>query len=641
MRIGIDAGGTFTDFIVSRDDGEIETFKLRSNPRSPAKVILDGLARAAGTRKAEVVHGSTVATNALLERKGVRTALVTTAGFEDVIAIGRQNRTELYNLIQRPRVPIVPREMCFGVRERAHYDGTIAQRPEQKELAALKNRLRRAGVESIAICFLHAYRNPENEKAVAAALKGLGYLCSSHDVCPEFREFERSSTTLINAYVGPLMDRYLADLENGSRHSVAIMQSNGGYMATTEARRHAIRTVLSGPAGGVVGALETARLAGFPRILGFDMGGTSTDVSLCEGRPSETMEASIDGFPVRVPMLDIHTVGAGGGSIARIDEGGLLRVGPESAGADPGPACYGTGDQPTVTDAHVVLGRIEADQLVGGQMHLDVPRAAKAVDSIAKRAGISRVAAAEGILRVANANMERAIRLVSVERGHDPRDFALVAFGGCGGLHACEIASELGIRTVLVPEYAGALSALGMLLADQVRDHAAGVLNRRDIEKEFQRLERVARKELPGAELIRTADVRYAGQSYELTVPWHAADPGQPFHREHQRVYGYSNPERAIEVVTVRVRAKRAVERPRLVTRRSSAASDRTRRKLLVRRVRSSGAWRAMPVYQRRELPRTKKLRGPALVIDYGSTTLVPPGWHFSLDRFGNLKITS
>jgi len=477
MRIGIDAGGTFTDFIVLRDNGELETFKLRSNPRSPASVILAGLEQAAGSRKAQVVHGSTVATNALLERKGVRTALITTAGFEDVIAIGRQNRPELYNLRPTPRVPIVARTMCFGVAERAHYDGVIAKKPTGAELKRLKARLRRERVESIAICFLHAYRNAANEKLVAEALDGLGYLCCSHDVCPEFREYERSSTTLINAYVGPLMDRYLGELERGARHSIAIMQSNGGYMATKEARRHAISTVLSGPAGGVVGALETGRLSKFPRVLGFDMGGTSTDVSLCDGAPRETMEASIDGFPVRVPMLDIHTVGAGGGSIARIDEGGLLRVGPESAGADPGPACYGTGTQPTVTDAHVVLGRIAADQLVGGAMHLDVDRAAAAVDTIAKRAGITRIAAAEGILKVANANMERAIRLVSVERGHDPRDFALVAFGGCGGLHACEIARELGMRTVLVPEFAGALSALGMLLADQVRDYAAGVLN--------------------------------------------------------------------------------------------------------------------------------------------------------------------
>ncbi|MGP0074830.1 MAG: hydantoinase/oxoprolinase family protein [Bryobacteraceae bacterium] len=650
MRIGIDAGGTFTDFIVVHDNGAIETFKLRSNPRSPASVILAGLAQAAGGTRADVIHGSTVATNALLERKGARTALVTTAGFEDVIHIGRQNRAELYNLTPMLRLPIIPRARCFGVKERAYFDGTIAQIPSAAEIARLKARLRRARIQSIAICFLHAYRNPENEKRVAAALEGLGYLCTSHDVCPEFREYERSSTTLINAYVGPLMDKYLGELERGilsvpGRHRIAIMQSNGGFMSTKEARRHAVRTVLSGPAGGVVGALEIAKLSGFSRILGFDMGGTSTDVSLCDGQPRETMEASIDGLPVRVPMLDIHTVGAGGGSIARVDEGGLLRVGPESAGADPGPACYGKGDLPTVTDAHVVLGRIAADQLIGGEMHLDTTRSATAVDSVAHQLGISRVAAAQGILRVANANMERAIRLVSVERGHDPRDFALVAFGGCGGLHACEIAQELGIQTVLVPEYAGALSALGMLLASHVRDYAAGVLNRSDFEREFLRLERTARRELPGAELIRSADIRYTGQSYELTVPWHAAEPAAPFHREHQRVYGYSNPERAIEMVTIRVRARLDVPKPKLVSQRPrSRSSSRKAGKPGIRRIHSAGAWRDTPVYPRSSLPAAKrphyaKLPGPALILDYGSTTLIPPGWSFSVDKVGTLKL--
>jgi N-methylhydantoinase A len=637
MRIGIDAGGTFTDFIVYHDSGALETFKLPSNPRSPASVILAGLEQAAASREAEVIHGSTVATNALLERKGVRTALVTTAGFEDVIHIGRQNRAELYNLTPQLRVPIIPRSQCFGVRERTWFDGAVARMPSRAELARLKKRLRAARVQSIAICFLHAYQNSDNERVAAEALEGLGYLCASHDVCPEFREYERTSTTLINAYVGPLMDKYLAELESASRQSISIMQSNGGFMSTLEARRHAIRTLLSGPAGGVVGALETGRLSGFPRILGFDMGGTSTDVSLCDGAPRETMEAVIDGFPVRVPMLDIHTVGAGGGSIARVDEGGLLRVGPESAGAVPGPACYGAGDLPTVTDAHVVLGRIAADQLIGGQMHLNVDRAAAAIDSLARQLDISRVAAAEGVLRVANANMERAIRLVSVERGYDPRDFALVAFGGCGGLHACEIARELGIRTVLVPEYAGALSALGMLMADRVRDYAAGVLNRPGIEREFDRLERKARKELPGATLARFADIRYTGQSYELTVPWSAAHPARAFHREHRRVYGYSDPTRAIEVVIVRVRAKLAVKKPKLV-------SSRARRpgfsvKPSIRRIHSAGAWRATPVYRREALYGAAALRGPALVIDYGSTTLIPPGYRVSLDKSGTLKI--
>jgi N-methylhydantoinase A/oxoprolinase/acetone carboxylase beta subunit len=600
-------------------------------------VILAGLEQAASGQRAEVIHGSTVATNALLERKGARTALVTTAGFEDVIHIGRQNRAELYNLTPKLRSPIVPRALCFGVRERAHFDGTIALTPSAAELARLKSRLRRARVQSVAICFLHAYRNSANEKLVAAALEGVGYLCTSYDVCPEFREYERSSTTLINAYVGPLMDKYLGELEGASRHRISIMQSNGGFMSTKEARKHAVRTVLSGPAGGVVGALELAKLSGFSRILGFDMGGTSTDVSLCDGQPRETLEASIDGFPVRVPMLDIHTVGAGGGSIARVDEGGLLRVGPESAGADPGPACYGKGTRATVTDAHVVLGRIAEDQLIGGEMHLDTDRAATAVDSIAHQLGISRVAAAQGIVRVANANMERAIRLVSVERGHDPRDFALVAFGGCGGLHACEIAQELGIQTVLVPEYAGALSALGMLLASHVRDYAAGVLNRSDFEREFVRLERTARKDSPGAELIRSADIRYTGQSYELTVPWNAADPAAPFHREHQQVYGYSNPDRSIEIVTIRVRARLDVQKPKLLSQR---AGSRKATKPGLRRIHSAGAWRETPVYQRSNLP-TRTLRGPVLILDYGSTTLIPSGWSFSVDRAGSLKLVA
>ena len=644
MRIGIDAGGTFTDFIVVHDDGSLETFKLRSDPRSPAKVILAGLAQAGGARAEvihEVIHGSTVATNALLERKGARAALVTTAGFEDVIHIGRQNRPELYNLTPVLRSPIIPRSMCFGVRERTWFDGTIAQSPSAAEIARLKTRLRRARVESIAICFLHAYRNPKNEKRVAAELEGLGYLCTSHDVCPEFREYERSSTTLINAYVGPLMDKYLGELERAGtmgvkRHRIAIMQSNGGFMSAKEARKHAVRTVLSGPAGGVVGALEVAKLSGFSRILGFDMGGTSTDVSLCDGHPRETLEASIGGLPVRIPMLDIHTVGAGGGSIARVDEGGLLRVGPESAGADPGPACYGKGSSPTVTDAHVVLGRIDRDQLIGGGMRLEPDRAATAVDLIAHALKISRIAAAQGILRVANANMERAIRLVSVERGHDPRDFALVAFGGCGGLHACDIAQELGIQTVLVPEHAGALSALGMLLSDRVRDYAAGVLNRADLEREFTRLERIAQKDLPGAELIRSADIRYTGQSYELTVPWRADNPAAPFHQEHQRVYGYSNPERTIEIVTIRVRARLAVEKPRLISKRTAARSAGTPAS---RRIHSAGAWRNTPVYPRSSLKATA-VRGPALILDYGSTTLVPPGWRFSVDKVRSLNLT-
>ena len=548
MRIGVDAGGTFTDFVVIHSGGRLESFKLRSDPQSPASVILEGLARVA--KRADVVHGSTVATNALLERKGARTAFVTTAGFEDLLEIGRQNRAELYNLTPAPRRLLVERDLCFGVKERTHFDGVITKRPNTAELQRLVARLSRARVESVALCFLHSYQNPANERTVAAALRRAGFaVAASHEISPEFREYERAATTFVSAYVSPMMQKYLDKLGGARGYRIAILQSNGGFLSAKEAGKHAVRTVLSGPAGGVVGAIATARGSGFRKILGFDMGGTSTDVSLADGAPRETTESVVDGLPIRVPMLDIHTVGAGGGSIARVDAGGLLRVGPQSAGADPGPACYGKGTQATVTDAHVVLGRIDAQQLLGGAMAIDVERSQLAVGAIARQLGMEVEAAAAGILRIANANMERAIRSVSVEQGYDPRDFVLVAFGGSGGLHACEIARELGMRTVIVPQYAGALSALGMLMADAVRDYSAAALGRSDFATLFAALERKARKESPGAEIERNADLRYRGQSYELNVPWDEKDPARAFHREHQTTYGYATPLREVEVV--------------------------------------------------------------------------------------------
>ncbi len=434
------------------------------------------------------------------------------------------------------------------------------------------------------ICFLHSYQNPAHERAAAKALHREGvYLCASYEISPEFREYERAATTAVNAYVGPLMETYLTELSRTRRFRIAIMQSNGGFLSARDAGRHAVRTVLSGPAGGLVGALATARASGFRRILGFDMGGTSTDVSLVDGEPSHTTESVIGGLPIRVPMLDIHTVGAGGGSIARIDAGGLLRVGPESAGADPGPACYGKGNgaivtHATVTDAHVVLGRV--DSLLGGGMTIDPARAAAAVDRIATKLKLTRAAAAAGILRIANANMERAIRTISVERGHDPRDFALVAFGGCGGLHACEIAAELGIETVVVPQYAGALSALGMLMADAVRDYSAGVLGRANLDDRFAALEKRARAESPGAAMERSADLRYRGQSYEINLacPGPLAAAIKPFHREHAKLYGYSNQNTEVEVVALRVRARVVLPKPRLTAIRSTSARPETRR---------------------------------------------------------------
>lgn len=635
MRIGIDAGGTFTDFVVLRDDGRLETFKLRSNPKAPDAVILAGLARIGNPQSCDVIHGSTVATNALLERKGARTALVTTKGFEDLLEIGRQNRAELYNLTPGPRRLLIPRELCFGVEERTLADGTVERRPGAVGLRRLRGELARAGVESVAICLLHAYQTPENEKAVAAAL-GEGFALSvSHEICPEFREYERASTTALNAYVAPMMSAYLTKLAAATHHRVWVVQSNGGSITVEEAGRQAVRTILSGPAGGVTGAVETARASGYARILGFDMGGTSTDVSLCDGTPRETMEALVDGLPVKTPMLEIHTVGAGGGSVARVDEGGLLRVGPESAGAVPGPACYGIGEQATVTDAHVVLGRIAMDQLAGGSMMLDAARARAAVARVAGPLGLSVEEAAAGILRVANATMSRAVRVVSVERGYDPTDFALVAFGGCGGLHACEMAEDLGIGTVLVPRLAGALSALGMLLAERVRDYAAGALGheREDVERIFAGLEEQARAEMPGAKLTRSADLRYRGQSYELTVPWGRTGAERRFHALHEKTYGYANEGRDVEVVTIRVRARIGVKKPALVGPLVVESGP-----VRTRKVYTGGRFSVAAMYDRAQVGRTW-ISGPALVADYGSTTLIPPGWRMKRDEAGTLVL--
>ena len=634
MRIGVDTGGTFTDFVALHRGGRLETFKLRSNPRAPHEVILAGLERAAAGVRAQVVHGSTVATNALLERKGARTAFVTTAGFEDLLEIGRQNRERLYDLTPPPKRLLIPRELCFGVKERMYADGAAPEPPPAAGLKRLRAALRRAGVESVAVCLLHAYRDGAHERMVREALAGLEGLgiSVSHEVCPEFREYERASTTALNAYVGPLMRRYLERLKD-TRHIIEVMQSNGGSMTVEEAARFSVRTILSGPAGGVAGAAAVGRAEGLSEVIGFDMGGTSTDVSLTSGAPRETLEALVDGLPVKTPMLEIHTVGAGGGSLARVDAGGLLRVGPESAGADPGPACYGKGERPAVTDAHAVLGRIGADQLAGGSLRIDPERARRAFVPLARALGVTVEEAAAGVLRVANATMSRAIRVVSVERGIDPRGFALVAFGGCGGLHACEMAEELGMRTVLAPALAGSLSALGMLLAPRVRDYAAGVLGGADLEPAFGRLAEQARRESPGARLERMADLRYQGQSYELTVPWRGRPAAEAlFHEAHRATYGYAIPGREVEVVTIRVRARKQTAAPPLAPAEIEAVREPARQ------VFTGGRWRKTPVVSRGAVS-SRGEPGPLLVVDYGSTLLVPPGWRAAPGAAGNLIV--
>ncbi len=481
-RIGVDTGGTFTDFVRVDEQG-ITVHKVRSTPDDPSRAILAGIREIAGaSAEAEVTHGSTVATNALLEREGSRVALITTAGFEDVLLIGRQTRAELYNFMVEGRRPLIEPGLTFGVRERLAADGSVLTPLDLSAIPSLIESLHAAKADSVAVCLLHSYANPIHERILAEGLRAAGFLVSaSHEILPEYREFERWSTTAVNAYVTPLMASYLSRLAAGlgstaGASTLRIMQSNGGSISAAYASRAAVQTILSGPAAGVVGAQAVGESSGFPRLITFDMGGTSTDVSLIDGAIGTTVDSVVGDFPVRLPVLDIHTVGAGGGSIAWLDSGGSLRVGPRSAGADPGPACYGKGTELTVTDANLLLGRLDPAYFLGGRMALDLDRTRALAKALATKLNLTERTLAEGIVRIANANMERAIRVVSVQRGHDPRDFALLAFGGAGGLHACALAHSLDIATVLIPEHSGVLSALGMLLADVSKDYSTSIL---------------------------------------------------------------------------------------------------------------------------------------------------------------------
>src|SRR2546426_5060601 len=565
FRIGVDTGGTFTDFVVIRG-GKIEIFKELSTPQHPEEAIMKGLARFERDAIKEVIHGSTVATNALLERKGARTALLTTEGFEDVIVIGRQTRRELYNIFVTRPEPLVADGLRLGVRERVLYDGSVELPLDRDHLRGLIDRIRGQNVESVAVALLYSFANSAHEEQILRELLPLGIPVSlSSRVMPEYREYERTSTTVINAYLGPLMGRYLHQLQARLRTCpLRVMKSNGGAIQAEAAAAAPVRTIVSGPAGGVVGAFHVAQASGYPGIITFDMGGTSTDVSLCLDSIKVTHESHVDGLPVGIPMIDIHTVGAGGGSIAQLDPGGALKVGPESAGADPGPICYGKGTQLTVTDANVILGRLLPRFFLGGAMPLLVDR----IEPSARRLDWARQwksfeELAQGAVDVVNNNMEQAIRLISVERGYDPRDFTLFCFGGAGGLHAAHLAQALGMRRVIVPRFPGALSALGLLLADVRKDYSRTVLINAEasdaqVKAVLADLHRRGMAELQAEgfkrseiERIDFLDVRYRGQSYELTVP---LDTNfiEKFHKAHERRYGYANRGREVELVNVR-----------------------------------------------------------------------------------------
>jgi len=561
--LGVDVGGTFTDAVLV-GDGELRTAKVRTAAQQEESVL--AAVRALGVATIDrFTHGTTVATNALLERKGARTAFVATAGFEHMLHLRRQNRAHLYRLCVAHPDPLVPLERCFGVTERMGANGVL----EALDLDSLPE----LDADAVAVCLVFAFRDPDHERAVAEEVRrrlpGV-HVVASHEVAPEFREYERASTATADAYLGPVVAAYLHSLQRACDEAglvqPLVMRSSGGVATVDEVAAHAAWALLSGPAGGVVGAARIAAAAGFEDALSFDMGGTSTDVCLIRGGMAErSTERSIAGLPIRLPSIDVHTVGAGGGSLAWVDSGGALRVGPESAGADPGPACYGRGGgRPTVTDANLLLGRLPSTLADG--LELDAAAAERAL------AGLDPA----DVISVVNAEMLRALRVVSVERGRDPRDLALVAFGGAGPLHACDLADDLGIETVLVPEAAGVLSALGLAVSDERRDH---------VRSEVRPLREVG--ELPAE---GEADLRYHGQSFELAVPL-GPSLEERFHRLHEERYGYADRGRELELVAVRTAEV------------------------------TPGPALALPASPRAEA------RGAALVELDGATCWIPPGW--------------
>jgi len=650
--VGVDTGGTFTDFVCLRGSA-LTVLKLPFTPQDPARAVLEGLRQLTVGARPLVCYGSTVATNALLERRGAHVVLITTAGFEDLIEIGRQNRPLLYALAPEKATPLVPRRSRLGAPERVLHDGRVVQALTPAVVRSLARRAARLRPEALAICFLHAYANPRHERLMARAAERLGIPIScSHEVAREYREYERLSTTVINGYVAPAMVRHLHALEAGIRGRLRVMQSSGGMIRSATAAREPVRTILSGPAGGVMGAVLVARRAGVRRIMTLDMGGTSTDVCLIDGEPVRRTESSIGGLPVKVPAIDIHTVGAGGGSIARLDAGGSLKVGPESAGAEPGPACYGRGTSPTVTDANLVLGRLVATELLGGRIRIDARRATEAVRRLARHTRLSLRATAEGIVRVVNASMERALRVISVERGYDPREFTLVAFGGAAGLHACELADALGFPRVLIPPAAGVLSAWGMLSADLVKEYVVTILQRTStytaLERMFRPLMTRARRDLAregaGSDtvvLVRSLDVRYPGQAYEVEVPFSARYPAA-FHLAHQRRYGSADRRRPVEVVAMRLRAIGLSAARRRTLLRAQAAGQAhpspSRSRVRHAPVYWRGRLRTSAVVYREALS-ASRCRGPAVIYEFSATTYLPPGWSARTDAAGNMLL--
>lgn len=643
MFLGVDTGGTFTDFVCF-DGNAVHFHKVLSTPDDPSRAILQGVEEL-GLEVAglHLVHGSTVATNAILERKGVRTLLVTQAGMEDLLAIGRQTRAELYNLCPPQGEPWLTREDCVGMSGRMDATGRELEVLPAAELQALATKA--AGYEAVAVCLLFSFLNPAHEQAIGRALPAGVFHSLSHQVLAEYREYERAATTFLNAYVGPLVQRYLRRLQQrmAPKH-LFVMHSAGGVMEAGEAGHNAVRMVLSGPAGGLVAARAIGRQLQEPNLLTFDMGGTSTDVALLQGDAAITTEGRVAGMPVAVPMLDIHTIGAGGGSLAWLDEAGLPQVGPESAGALPGPACYGNGgSQPTVTDANLVLGRLPADARLGGSMPLDHRAAREALAAFGRPLGLNAEEAAQGIIDIAEEHMAGALRVVSVQRGHDPRQFALLCFGGAGGLHACALAQKLGMQRVMLPVGSGAFSALGMLAGrrqvDLSRSHALRLDDQAawsQLGALFEALREAAATRMPGLTLAyeQRVDIRYVGQGFHLTLPLEADVTAQieQFHIAHQQAYGHRLT-RAVEIMTLRLTAF-ADTPPLQLPELEEAQAD-------IAPCGMSEVYGVGPVpHLRRGMLRSgHRWQGPALVVEDTATLWLPAGWQLQVSVHGHLLL--
>lgn len=654
MPVGVDIGGTFTD-LVAVEGGSLHIYKLPSTPSRPEEAFFAGLREGGMEGVARIVHGSTVAVNALLERKGARTAFVTTRGFSDLLTIGRQTRPRLYDLgVEKPR-PLVPPELCFEVAERVGSRGEIVVPLAEAEVEELARRMRALEVEAAAVCLLFSFLCPEHELRVGEALKAAGLdVHLSSRLLPEYREYERASTVVVNAYVAGRVAGYIAALERElGEGRLEIMHSGGGTMHPGEAREAAARTLMSGPAGGVAAAARMCELVGLPRAVALDMGGTSTDVSLLDGGMTLTSEGEVEGFPLRFPMIDIHSIGAGGGSIARLDEGSALKVGPESAGARPGPACYGWSELPTVTDANLVLGRLPVARFLGGKMRLHPERSHAALRALGRPLGWDARRTAAGVLSVVLNHMARAVRLMTVDRGHDPRDFVLVAYGGAGPMHGCELAELLGMRRVLVPPFPGTFSACGLAMADRVRDSSLTLMlplgpeameRAREAWRWMREALPPAWKEMEDCRHRPALDLRYRGQAYELRIEveegWDAGKVAEAFHRAHYRRYGFHLEDAEVELVNLRLRSVKPSEASFPAWKKKENGSRGPgRAKVLFGVVEGNLEEAECPVLERESLGSGDRIAGPCLVSEEDATVVVPPGWRGGVDGYGNLVL--